>query len=58
MKGKITLDGKPVEAKIEVFVTSRNNKRFTESKSNSATGNYVLTLPAGATFKLNYTYQN
>jgi hypothetical protein len=57
VKGKITLDGKPVEAKIVVDVTSKNNKRFTESNSNSASGNYVVTLPAGAVFKLTYKYQ-
>jgi hypothetical protein len=58
VKGKITLDNKPVEAKIEVTVTSRNNKKFTESKSNSATGNYLVTLPGGAIFKLVYTYKD
>lgn len=58
VKGKITLDGKPVDAKIEVVVTSRNNKPFTEKKSNLSTGNYLVTLPGGAIFKLTYTYKD
>jgi Tol biopolymer transport system component len=58
VKGKITLNKQPVEGKIEVVVTSRNNKKFTETKSNSSTGNYLVTLPAGATFKLTYTYKD
>lgn len=58
VKGKITLNNQPVEGKIEVVVTSRNNKKFTEAKSNSATGNYLVTLPAGAIFKLTYTYKD
>lgn len=58
VKGKITLDGKPVEAKIEVVVTSKNNKPFTEKKSNGSTGNYLVPLPAGFAFKLTYKYMN
>jgi hypothetical protein len=58
VKGKITLDKEPVEGKIEVTVISRNNKKFTDSKSNGATGNYLVTLPAGAVFKLTYTYKD
>ncbi|MBP7808729.1 MAG: PD40 domain-containing protein [Bacteroidia bacterium] len=58
VKGKITLNNQPVEAKIDVVVTSKNNKKFTEAKSNSATGNYLVTLPAGSIFKLTYTYKD
>jgi hypothetical protein len=58
VKGKITLDKQPVEGKIEVIVTSRNNKKFTEAKSNATSGNYLVTLPAGAIFKLTYTYKD
>jgi hypothetical protein len=58
VKGKITLDGKPVEAKIQVTVTSRNNKPFTEKNSNSATGNYLVPLPPGSIFKITYKYKD
>lgn len=58
VKGKITLNKEPVVGKIEVVVTSRNNKKFTEAKSNANTGNYLVTLPAGAVFKLTYTYKD
>ncbi len=58
VKGKITLNKEPVVGKIEVVVTSRNNKKFTEAKSNASTGNYLVTLPAGAIFKLTYTYKD
>jgi hypothetical protein len=57
VKGKITLNNEPVDGKIEVVVTSRNNKKFTETKSNGSTGNYLITLPAGATFQLTYSYK-
>lgn len=58
VKGKVTLDGKPVDAKIIVTVTSRNNKPFTEKNANITTGNYLVTLPPGSVFKLTYKYQN
>lgn len=58
VKGKITLNNQPVDGKIEVVVTSKNNKKFTEAKSNASTGNYLVTLPAGAIFKLTYTYKD
>lgn len=57
VKGKITLDGQPVEAHITVEITSRNNKKFTESNSNQNSGTYMVTLPPGAIFKLTYKYK-
>ncbi|MGZ3885304.1 MAG: TolB family protein, partial [Bacteroidia bacterium] len=58
VKGKITLDGKPVESAISVVVSSKENRKFTDTKSNLSTGNYVVTLPAGSTYKLTYTYKD
>ncbi len=56
VKGKITLDGQPVEATYTVDMTSKS-RRFIEARSNVKTGNYVATLPAGATYKITYTYK-
>ena len=56
VKGKITADLQPVESNISVEITSKNNKKFGEFKSNSLTGNYLISLPAGGTFNLTYKY--
>lgn len=58
VKGKITVDKTPVEAEIQVHVTSKNNRPFTKSISNKNTGNYLITLPAGAVFKITYSYKD
>jgi hypothetical protein len=58
VKGKITHDMKPVAADITVEVTSRDNKKFGSFSSNSANGNYLVSLPAGAVFKLTYSYKS
>lgn len=56
VKGKTTLDAKPVEAKISVEVTSRDNRKFGEFVSNTSNGHYLISLPAGAVFRLVYKY--
>lgn len=58
VKGKVTLDGKPVEAHISVVITSKDNKKFSESNSNLNTGLYMVTLPAGSVFKFTYKYKD
>jgi hypothetical protein len=58
VKGKITLDGQPVEAKVSVSITSKDNKNFGDFNSNSASGNYKVTLPAGSVFRFTYTYKD
>ena len=58
VKGKITNDINPVEATITVEVTSNGNKSFGQFKSNSLTGNYVISLPKGGFFNITYKYQN
>jgi len=54
VKGKITADLQPVESNISIEITSKNNKKFGEFKSNSLTGNYLISLPAGGIFNLTY----
>lgn len=58
VKGKITGDKQPAEAAIKVEITSRNNRVFKSFKSNQANGQYLVTLPAGAHYKLIYTYKD
>lgn len=58
VKGKTSLDMKPVAADITVEVSSKDNRKFGEFVSNSANGNYLVSLPAGATFKLVYKYKS
>lgn len=58
VKGKITLDNKPVTASITVEVTTKDNRKFGEFVSNATNGNYLVSLPAGAAFKLVYKYQS
>ncbi len=58
VKGKTTLDQKPVAADITVEVMNNNGKKFGDFVSNSANGNYLVSLPAGASFKLTYKYKS
>lgn len=58
VKGKTTLDQKPVTADITVEVTNNNGKKFGDFVSNSANGNYLVSLPAGGSFKLTYKYKS
>lgn len=57
VKGKITENGAPVAASILVEIIDQNNKKFGEFVSNSSTGNYLISLPAGGQFKLAYKYK-
>jgi hypothetical protein len=57
VKGKITFNGEPVVANITVEITSKNNKIYKELSSNPAKGNYMVTLPPGAIYKLIYKYK-
>lgn len=57
VKGKITENGSPVAASILVEIVDQNNKKFGEFVSNSSTGNYLISLPAGGQFKLLYKYK-
>lgn len=53
LKGKVTLDDKPIEAEILVDIVS-SNKQFSTFRSNSTTGNYLISLPAGEDYKITF----
>lgn len=58
VKGLTKSNKEPVEALISVEITSANGKKYGDFKSNAITGNYLISLPAGAQYKLTYTYPN
>lgn len=58
VKGKTTSDSIPVETNIKVEITSRNNALFKSTNSNSKSGQYLISLPAGADYKITYTYKD
>lgn len=58
IKGKITEKGTPIASTILVEILDQNNKKFGEFVSNSVTGNYLVSLPAGGNFKLTYKYKS
>ncbi len=58
VKGKVTLDGVPVDSKILVKIASKNNKLFSTVIPNKITGEYLITLPTGDVFKLVYMHNN
>ncbi len=58
VKGTITFNKAPVEGNIAITVTSKNNEVYSNIKSNTATGHYVNTFPAGAVYKITLSYQN
>jgi hypothetical protein len=57
VKGKITENGSPVAASISVEVVDQNNRKFGDFVSNTSTGNYLVSLPAGGQFKIVYKYK-
>lgn len=58
VKGKVTSEGKPVEATFNIEVSSKDNKAFKTSKSNVVSGNYLTTLPLGEKYKITFNYQS
>lgn len=58
VKGKLTHDSLAVEGNILVEIISNNaDINYGSFKSNSSNGNYLVSLPEGAQFKLTYTYK-
>lgn len=55
LSGFITAEKKNVEGGIKVENTG-NNTLFRDFKSNSVTGNYLVNLPVGSTYKVTYSY--
>lgn len=56
VKGKTTDKTKPVEAEMKVEITSAGNKIYKTFRSNRITGDYLVSLPAGAAYKIVYTF--
>lgn len=57
VKGRVTENGKPVEADIIIEVRGKN-KVFGNFKSNSETGKYLIDLPSGEDYKIIFKYKN
>jgi outer membrane protein OmpA-like peptidoglycan-associated protein/Tol biopolymer transport system component len=53
VKGKVTVNGSPAEASITVKVKGRERVEG-QYRSNSLTGKYLVTLPAGYDYSLSY----
>ena len=58
VKGKITANHDPVAADMVVEITNKNNKKFGDYRTNSSTGNYIISLPSGGEFKLTYKFKS
>ncbi len=58
VKGKVTLDGTPVEAMLQVIIPSKNNELFGNFNSNATNGNYLVSLPANSDYKVMATYKD
>ena len=58
VKGTVKNGTNGVEAEIKVEITSKNNKVYKTIKSNSKTGDYLVSLPPGVSYQLTYTYKN
>lgn len=58
VKGSIKNGYMGVQATIKAEITSKNNKVYKTVKSNSKTGDYLISLPAGANYRLTYSYKN
>ncbi len=57
VKGKVTSEGKPIEAGFQVSITTLDNKVYRNAKTNTVNGNYITTLPAGQKYKLVFSYK-
>ncbi len=57
VKGVLTENNIPIEAKVSVEVTDQNNRKFGEFNSNSINGHYLISLPSGGQFKLTYQFK-
>ncbi|MBL7930478.1 MAG: PD40 domain-containing protein, partial [Bacteroidia bacterium] len=56
VKGTVKSDGTPVEAAIKVEMSSKSNRLFKSLRSNSSTGDYLVTVPAGVNYAITYAY--
>lgn len=58
VKGKVTFNDKPVEAKIQVVSKLYKTEYASNLKSNSETGRYLINLPSGNEFDIMFSYNN
>lgn len=58
VKGNVKSGNNGVEATIKVEITSKNNRLYNTFKSNSITGEYLITLPPGVNYLLTYSYKS
>jgi hypothetical protein len=58
VKGKVKNGNSGIEASIKAEITSKNNKLYKQFKSNSKTGEYLISLPPGVSYQLTYSYKN
>ncbi|HEY1038151.1 MAG TPA: hypothetical protein VGF30_02025 [Bacteroidia bacterium] len=56
LKGVVTLDGAPVEGKIDFEIEGKNND-YAHLVSNSVTGKYLIDLPGGDIYKITYKHE-
>ncbi len=56
VKGKVTSEGKPVESPYTIKIVGIDTVLFKSSTSNSANGNFLVTLPPGKNYKVAFTY--
>lgn len=56
LKGTITLDGVPVEAKVHVEIETKNSN-YANVNSNATNGKYLVNLPGGAIYKIIYKHE-
>lgn len=57
VKGNVKNGETGVESTIKVEITSKNNKLYKTLKSNSKTGEYLVSLPPGVSYQLTYSYK-
>lgn len=52
IKGRLKENGQPYSGKIQVFL--ENGRPFGQFNSNASSGNYLVSLPSGYNYKINY----
>jgi len=58
IKGNITTNELPTEADIKIEIASKGNVLFNTIKTVAMTGNYIVSLPLGQSYKLTFTCKN
>ncbi len=58
VKGNATFNDAPVEATIKIEIASKGNALFNIIKTIATTGNYMVSLPQGQSYKLTFSYKD